>query len=634
VARLHEHGILVGMHTFSSKVSKRDPYVTPVPSRDFVVDMRAQLAGDVDAEQTEIRTATDLSQWPGSPVCKRKVWEGHVSKHQEVIIDDEIIRYETIGPEGKWDTFMGCKRGSWGTHAAAHAAGTECRHYAVDGCINGYITDQDTPLFQKTTSRLAEIFNDCDFDMIYFDGSEDVDRRRYHYYAANAHATVVRKIKKRPFIHQGGGFHHNCWHSFTRTGTIDQYPGTYLAYIRAGGEIEDWPTCKDHIDRSVDRAIKYREDLIPAELGWFGLYVKNDHFDGLQLDEIEYLMVKSLALDSPISLQTSHARLTSHALSPGILEMVRYYEELRLSDRVPQATLDRLIEQGKDFVALHSAGTEAEELPEFVEVAPVESVAGSEELRAMVGARGNDAVVTLWHYQGREGKLAVARDDIRAQDFAGRPIEIERVGGKAVVPFADRRTTLIFPGTSAAAAEKLLGEATAEMRKPVVIWLQAEENPKLVGPMTTGSAAGLDDDGALGDFIVCDGQASPNNHEPRYAEYRVEIPRKATWTLWARVRYPTGGDMSFGLVRPGEEVTLRGKQVLGNCGKAGTDWHWTGRGGGSTSPAPGRPIRFVLEPGTFVFRIYPREGPGNASGNPRLDCLCLCEDPAYVPQKR
>jgi len=181
VAKLHAAGILVGMHTFASKVSKTDAYVTPKPRRDFWVDMRASLAADIDPNDRDIRTSTDLSQWPGSPVCRQKVWEGHVSKHQEVIIDDEIIRYERIGPDGKWDTFLGCHRGAYGTLAAPHAARTDCRHYGVDGCINGYIVDLDSPLFEETTSRLAGIFNACDFDMVYFDGSEDVPKTRYNY---------------------------------------------------------------------------------------------------------------------------------------------------------------------------------------------------------------------------------------------------------------------------------------------------------------------------------------------------------------------------------------------------------------------------------------------------------------------
>jgi hypothetical protein len=55
------------------------------------------------------------------------------------------------------------------------------------------------------------------------------------------------------------------------------------------------------------------------------------------------------------------------------------------------------------------------------------------------------------------------------------------------------------------------------------------------------------------------------------------------------------------------------------------------RGGGVTTVPPGAPIVFNLQRGAFVIRIYPREGPGTPAGNPRLDCLCLAEDPEYRP---
>ena len=637
VARLHEQGILVGMHTFASKISKSDPYVTPVPNRGFWVDASARLAAEIGPDDTAIRTGDDLSQWAGSPVSKQKVWEGHVSKHQEVILDDEIIRYESIGPEGQWNTFLGCQRGAWGTQVAGHAAGTECRHYGVDGCINGYIIDQESPLFEETTSRLAHVFNYCDFDMVYFDGSEDVDRRRYDYYASNAHAAAMRKFNKRPVIHMGGGFTHGLWHSFTRSGTVDQYPGTYLAYINAGGTIQDWPTCKDHIDRSVRGVIACEDEMTPGELGWFGIGPASGNYDGLQFDEIEYLMTKSLAYNAPISLQTSFSRMEAHPLTPDILEIVRMYEQTRLSGKVPQATCDRLKEQGKDFVMLPGALTGEGEQPEFIEVVGLAEVAGTHNVRSLVGPRGEDTIATLWHYLGKEGKLILDAADVQAYDVYGQPVAVDQVAPKerAAVPVDSRRLLLHFPGLAPEAVCKLLTNATLEMRKPVVLWIQAEDCQDRVGTMTTGSQAGIEEREALGDVVLSSGPIdrvpSGCGQTPCYSEYRVQVPRKARFTLWGRVRYPTGGDMSFGLVLPGQEVTLSGEQVLGNCGVNEKKWHWTGRGGGVTTVPPGSPITLNLEPGEFVFRIYPREGGGTAATNPRLDCLCLAEDSGYVP---
>jgi len=632
VAKLHEAGILVGMHTFASKISKTDPYVTPVPSRGFWVDMTAALAGDLAADEKTVRTTTDLSQWPGSPVCRQKVWEGHVSKHQDVIIDDEIIRYESIGPEGKWDTFLGCQRGAWGTRAAAHKAAAECRHYGVDGCINGYIIDQDSPLFQESTSRLAEVFNTCDFDMVYFDGSEDVDRRRYDYYASNAHAVPMRKFTRRPLIHQGGGFTHGLYHSFTRSGTVDQYPGTYLAHLHAGGTIDRWPTCKDHIDRSVGGVHACEEDMTPGELGWFGIGPKSGAYDGLQFDEIEYLMCKSLAYNAPISLQTGFARMEAHPLTPDILEIVRTYEEIRLAGTAPPETRERLKAQGRDFILLPAAlGKDA--TPQFAVVEGVPEVAGAHDVRAMVGPLGDGAIATVWHYVGKEGTLVLDVPEVEAYDVRGGRVTVEKLDAKtaSAVPLGSGRLTLHFPRLGPDAVRERLGRAKLELRKPVVLWIQGEDCREIAGAMSAGSKAGVDEPGALGDVVLSTGPIDRSGKAPSYCEYRVAIPRKARWTLWARVRYPTGGDMSFGLVRPGEPVTLSGDQVLGNCGANDKKWHWTGRGGGVSTVPPGSPIILALDAGELVFRIYPREGPGTLPGNPRLDCLCLTEDGDYVP---
>jgi hypothetical protein len=467
--------------------------------------------------------------------------------------------------------------------------------------------------------------------MVYFDGSEDVDRRRYHYFSANAHAVPMRKFKKRPVIHQGGGFTHGLWHSFTRSGTVDQYPGTYLAYLHAGGTIDKFPTCKDHIDRSVRGVIACQEEMTPGELGWFGIGPKSGNYDGLQFDEIEYLMCKSLAYNAPISLQTSFARMRAHPLTPDILEIVRLYEQLRLSASVAEATCRRLRAQGKDFVMLPDALTREGSPREFVEVEPLALVGGTRDLRSFLGPWDGGTIATLWHYLGKEGRLVLDKPDVRAYDVRGNAVAVESAGRKTAVPVGNRRLLLHFAGTSPDAARELLTNATLELRKPIVLWIQAEDYEDCAGTMQKGSQIGQAEPEALGDVVLSSGRIDRSGGTPSYCEYHVEIPRAGRWTLWGRVRYPTGGDMSFGLVRPGEQVTLTGHQVLGNCGANEKQWHWTGRGGGVTTVPPGSPITLRLEPGELVFRIYPREGPGTAAGNPRLDCLCLAEDPDYRP---
>ena len=92
--------------------------------------------------------------------------------------------------------------------------------------------------------------------------------------------------------------------------------------------------------------------------------------------------------------------------------------------------------------------------------------------------------------------------------------------------------------------------------------------------------------------------------------------------------------MSFGLVRPGRGGDAHRQQVLGNCGVNEKQWHWTGRGGGVTTVPPGSPIVFDLEPGEFVFRIYPREGRGTRGRQPAARLPLPGRRPRLPPHRR
>ena len=111
----------------------------------------------------------------------------------------------------------------------------------------------------------------------------------------------------------------------------------------------------------------------------------------------------------------------------------------------------------------------------------------------------------------------------------------------------------------------------------------------------------------------------------------MDIPRAARWCVWARVRYTRPVDESFWFVPQTGDESASKPICLGNCGKNEAKWHWTARGGGSTAVPPGSPIVLKLPKGPFTFRIYGREGGAVAQNNPRLDCLCICDDPDYLP---
>jgi hypothetical protein len=454
VARLHKAGILVGMHCYASKIAKNDLYATPIPDRRFWVDRAATVAEDVSAEGAEIHTNTDLREWPGSPVAGQREWENGVICHQDVVIDDEIIRYQSIGPEGKWNTLLGCTRGFGGTKPAAHKAGTTARHYGVDGCVPGYIIDQETDLLDEATTRLADVFNTCDFDMVYFDGGEDVIRPRFNYYVSKFQAAALAKFRKRPLVHMGTIMTHYLWHSFTRAGTVD-------VYANAGYSGNDKPSVKQHIDVSVRYMLLVNDDMTPGELGWFGIWPKDKHYDGLQLDEIEYLMVKSLAYDAPISLQTTFDQMDAHHLTPAILQIIHTYECLRRDGTVDAKQRERLAELGKDFAIV--PGGDPAKPARFVEVKALVGVAGNPELRACIGSLENDVIVTLWHATGRQGQLVIACDGVTATDIEGQSIPVTISNGKTSIVLGPTRTTLRFSKKTPEVVTDLLAGAHCKL---------------------------------------------------------------------------------------------------------------------------------------------------------------------------
>jgi hypothetical protein len=273
----------------------------------------------------------------------------------------------------------------------------------------------------------------------------------------------MQKIRKRPIIHQGGGFHHHLWHSFTRSGTVDTYLSTIYGYLQAGGNLERWPTVREHINRSVQYVESLEADMIPGELGWFGIWPKGKNTDGLQLDEIENLMVKSLALDAPISLQTSFNEMAKHPLTPEIWEIVRTYELLRRSGRVPDQLRRQLQELNKDFILYWPEPARPEGLPEFVEVAPLSAPAGNNQLRALAGTRKEGTLLVLWHSEGNSGTLLLETEAAaEARDLAGQPIPLQRRLGKLAVPVDGRRLTLWLPNIPLEAAQTLCKQAQWE----------------------------------------------------------------------------------------------------------------------------------------------------------------------------
>jgi hypothetical protein len=141
-------------------------------------------------------------------------------------------------------------------------------------------------------------------------------------------------------------------------------------------------------------------------------------------------------------------------------------------------------------------------------------------------------------------------------------------GGQVAIPLGPARYLLTVRDVAEADLRAALADAEFRLRPPERLFVRAEHFTRLEGEMAPGFELGIEDPDAFGDVLVVTGRPTVSPARDWYAEYTVEIPRAGLWSIWGRVRYPSGGDQSFGFVVPGEQVTLAygDGQILGNCG--------------------------------------------------------------------
>ena len=309
IDKCHAAGLKVGMHMLTSLVGKNDPLVTPKPDPGLLKDGETALGADVNEKQTELQATSAM----GSSV------QGNSS---DVVIDNEIIHCGRI--DGA--KFLQCQRGFAGTTSGPHKAGARIEHLAErDG---EYLANLRSPLAGTISNRISGLINRVGFDMIYFDGGETNSADGPAWYWTGVQQLQIWARSKRDLLVQGSGVTDWSWHIFTR-GTCDDYSAVAV---------------KQHLDyhKIADSRRFYHDNFLPAELGWLGFLQDTPDHPATTPDELEYYAVRMLALDSAVSLETNLSALKANGRSGEMLELLREYEQLRLSGAVPKAVRQQL----------------------------------------------------------------------------------------------------------------------------------------------------------------------------------------------------------------------------------------------------------------------------------------------------
>ena len=367
--------------------------------------------------------------------------------------DQAGIRRVMLNSDALWSTAGLCAINAKNFPNGITDLGAFVSRLRAAGITTGMRCSQQSGSGAALAAQLAEIYNTCGFGMASFDGGADAD----HPSVSNVTQFQERAVRlfNRPVIHMGTPMTQRLWHSIALSPTADTYLNTLGSAIQAGQPPSKWPTVKEHIDASVATLLSLRGDMMPGELGWFGVWPRQQRYgreiEGLQLDEVEYLLCRSIAYDCPVSLQTSFSELNRHPLTPQILRLVKAYETARLARRFTEADQAPLREHGKDFTLLQRRGFP----PVLVPVHPV-ACGNSRDTHAMVGAFERGSIATFWHaVSSANVTLDLSPFVMRVADFDDqRVIAQKNTAGQLVLPVTTQRLTLFCPNLSAAVLEQ------------------------------------------------------------------------------------------------------------------------------------------------------------------------------------
>lgn len=446
--QIRKAGLKIGLHIHYSKAVKTDSYVTPVPDDRLHLIRKFTLAAPIDETATTITVREDPAG------CTRD------DGRRILKIGKELIAYRDYTTTPPFQ-FAGCERGHLKSASAAHAKGEAFGLLDVDDWNIFVRFDQNTDIQDEVAERIGKIVAESGpYDMVYFDGAEDVPDPAW-YNVANAQYRVYRRFDREPVICETATMSHFSWHMMSRSNAYD-VPGQYA---------------KNFCHEISCRTAPSRErDFTRIDFGWFQGFGPST-----QPDVLEYVISRGAAWDCPFSLQIEMERLAANPRGDDCLDVMKTWEDARIGGRLTDAhrrmlrTLDpkeyrfvnvwdaRLSPQWMerwqkptfDDQEHHLFINERGEY-ELVPIQEVHDVAGG-RVRAYLFRRvasPDDIYALVWAVKG-EGtlRLEVSPERLTLMRPFGKKLAVTAVGGRSAVPAGSRRYVLIRSATADQATE-------------------------------------------------------------------------------------------------------------------------------------------------------------------------------------
>ena len=333
--KIHDAGLMAGMHTLTGCIAPGDPFTSPVPDKRLAKDRVFTLAESVSE-------TADVIPLLENPTGLHTIW-AYASRGNVVQIGDELIQYSGLAEEPPYG-LTNCTRGAFGTKAQAHGKAATVAHLYVR---YSFQPDENSALVDDVAECIANTVNECGFDLIYHDGTEGMPAGRYG--SSKMRMAIFNKITRPVRVESSSSGLHHCWPFHSCVGAWD---------------LPHWGL-KRFVDIHCRSNVRYRKSsLMPAQLGWWGIFGPSGSHDAEWPDEVEYLCCKALGHDMSLSFQGLRpSGRPPNARQDEYLTMIGRYEKLRLSEYFSESMKEKLRVPGDEFQLIQSSDGEWQFLP-------------------------------------------------------------------------------------------------------------------------------------------------------------------------------------------------------------------------------------------------------------------------------
>ena len=316
--KLRAAGITPALHIHYNKVSVTDSYVKDGDPR--IASVREVcLAADIGADDDSL-TLQNAPHGLRTEDGRRLIRFGA-----------ELLSYESFTAEKPWK-LNGLKRGLYGTPRAAHRRGEYGRHLDVDDWYYFHRVDQSTEIQDEIAARIANIVDACGFELLYFDGGEDVPPP-YWYNVPRAQKRVWDHIRTKPRGAESALKSHFGWHMLSRCNAFDSfYP----------------ERTRQSLDKYILPAARLAaDDFSTVDFGWLRLFLPgekvprkatflaNNNFGnvtaGTTPEQIEVVARAAYENNAPLSFVLSLGKLRAHPQADAIMSVFKKYEDLKFA---------------------------------------------------------------------------------------------------------------------------------------------------------------------------------------------------------------------------------------------------------------------------------------------------------------